>query len=53
MQIYAIGNNTKLSSYCMVLTDLNLLGRTKKKQFMRYNLENKNCDYKNAMKMEN
>ena len=27
----------------MVLTDLKLLGRTKKKQFLRYSLEKKNC----------
>ena len=27
----------------MVLTDLKLAGKRKKKQFMRCNLENKNC----------
>ena len=42
MQIYA-KVNTKIYSYCMVLTDLELVGNRKKKQFMRCNLENKNC----------
>ena len=37
----------------MVLTDLKLLGRTKKKQFLRYSLEKKTVHYENTMKMEN
>lgn len=53
MQIYIVGNNTKISSYCLVLTDLKLIGRTKKKQFMKYNLEKKNCALQDTMKMEN